>query len=336
MEGFESWRTGADGEAAAPTTIGQVPAATPAQAPVDPGAAPPTIIYQQSQPWTDWEPGPVQLTRTGAGFRWMVVLVLIALGVGVAALIRWIPTIAEDEAEKVVAEYELSLSDLSVTLPDVDAIVPGLTDLASDPGSTEALVATTRFQVAVSSLGQTVRAPLPSTPPLVPRDALDELLPLKRDISLVAGRGELIAARLNRLVAYRSLADTAFILPDLPNRGNLEETNDLAVAVASMLADSLETLSRLPQDALLDPHREEAQELFEFLKEWENRYLGALRTDDDVAASARTREARTRVQNWRDNLAGPLDELEVWFGTELNGLRADIRDSRLLLPTPSS
>ncbi len=265
--------------------------------------------------------------------RWSLVSALLLGGVVAAALLIWVPQYVESLAEGVVDDYREGLDLLQERIPPMEASLPELAraDLTG-PDLEEIQPVFARLRTAALSLSDTVRDPLPETPPLLPRDIIDELAPVRARIALVAGRADVVTGRIGRVVRYRTLLQEAFALPaELPTVAEPLEVNDLSLTLAAMLADSLDVVSRLPSEPFLDAHRAEVQETLEWFRTWEIDYLQALRREGSGAAATLVSSARSRVGRVQLRLGAPLAEFEAWAEAELASLAADLATARILV-----
>ncbi len=270
-------------------------------------------------------------------FRWTVLALLVAVGVTVALAIGWYLSIAEEEALDVRAGYRQALVKVEQALPGGEAAMVAITQ----PETTaEQLVLDlapfTAFQGAVTTLSSRVRADLPDTPPFAPRDALEELEPLRSDLALAAGRADALSARLGKLVTYRLVFAEMFALPELPLRATANELDLLSPALAQATADSVQGLSRLPADDFLDEHRTTVQETIDFLRDWQPGYISALQAGDRQQAELLMLRLNGQLRDVRTGIEGPLDAFRTWAESEFAGLRRDVGNALILVgPAPA-
>ncbi len=268
--------------------------------------------------------------------RWYVVLLALAGGAAAAAVLILVPGYAESVADDRAADYRAALVELDESLADVPAVLEALGDIdvAGEELATE-VRPFGRFRAATVAMSATARERLPELPPLFPDDAVADLAPLRERLALVAGRGDVLAGRIENVVDYRSEVEKAFVLPQLPLAVESSEINDVSLALAQMLADSLEAVSSLPSEPFLDQHRESVQESLEWFRSWEIDYLEALRSGSPTAASALANQARSRLGRLRIGLEGPLLEFSAWARTELVGLDGDVGAALVVVPSAS-
>ncbi len=268
--------------------------------------------------------------------RWSLLGLLLLAGVTAAAVLILVPRYAESIADGVVADYREALDTVATRIPPTQTALEQLTSPDLDRIQLDQTVpAFTRFRASALALSDTVRKPLPDTPPLLPRDVIDDLAPVRARISLVAGRADVVSGRLGRLVTYRTLLSEAFVLPaDLPLAAEAAEINELSLTLAAMLADSLDATSRLPTDPFLDSHRAEVAETLDWYRTWEVEYLQALRRDSPAVASAMINQARSRAGRLRIGLEPALVSFRDWGQAELAGLGSDLAATRVLVLRP--
>ena len=332
IEDFERWRSSA-GRTAPVLPLAPDGNRAPGEIAGDAGSR--TVLPAA---WRDEPPRPSRRERRGAAkrrrpVRWTLIgLVAILAAVAGTALVA-LPRYAEGQAEARQEEYAAALDAVEVALPDLRIT----TETVTDPGAegdarAEAGVAFARYRRSVIGLEEIADEPLPATLPLVPRDAFEELEPMRAELDLVAGRGELIAARVDTAFTYRTELDRAFALPDLPDDPDSEQVNELSLALAAATADSVDAVSRLPSDAFFAEHRAAAGETLAWFRDWEAEYTESLRLARFGRARLLADRAIERIDELRTALAEPLAELTSWVDAEIAGLSADIAAARVLAP----
>ncbi len=264
--------------------------------------------------------------------RISIVLVALVVAAGVAGALIYIPKFAEDTAADLLDDYRTELALLQATIPGATESSAAIADPGIDAIELSIrIVPFGRFRAASLSLSETVRKALPDLPPLFPDQPVQDLSPTRERLSLVAGRADVIASRLNKFVTYRIEFERMFLLPRLPNRVEASEANELSLALAEMLADSLDALTRLPTDPFLDGHRGQVTATFEFFQQWEIDYLDALRRGAPAQAAALASEAVGAVRVLESGLDAPLQALQSWAEEELAGLDRDITGGLILV-----
>ena len=319
IDRFERRRTGADGGEPGPTGL------------LVPGARTPTASATVLP--TEWtgEPPPRSRRRVWA-FRWTVVLLLIGVGVAAAIGYQWYLGAAESEADEVRSAYATALAELGAATGMGEAAMLELTQPAVDAVALDAQVGPfSAFTSAVTEFSRLVRADLPATPPLAPRDALEELEPLRSELRLVASRADGLAARIDKLLTYRRVLEEAFVLPRLPSEASGDQIDELSPALAQVISDSVGALNRLPTDPFLDAHRLQAEETLEFMRNWETDYLAALRTGNQSRAEVLGIGMNREVSEMRAAIADPLADFRAWALAEFAGLRSDVAAKEILV-----
>lgn len=265
-------------------------------------------------------------------FRWSVLALLVACGVAIALGLGWYMAVAEDEAAKVTDGYRAALVRVEGAIPGGETAMVAIT---SQETTAEQLVLDlapfTTFQGAVASLSGNVRAELPTTPPFAPRDALEEIEPLRADLALVGGRGDGLAGRLSKLITYRLVFEEMFKLPELPTQATSAELDALSPTLAGAIADSVRGLTELPSDEFLDDHRASAQELLDFIRDWQPGYVTALQVGDEQQADLLAQRIAGRIRQVREGVEEPLGVFRAWAETEFAGLRRDVSAGLVLV-----
>lgn len=265
--------------------------------------------------------------------RWSVITTAVLVGAVAAAVLVGVPRYTESVAEERADEYRVALTELEEAIPEMEGVLDELAVIGAESGDvTDRLGPYGRFRAAAVALSNAARDGLPELPPLFPDNAISELGPVRDRVALVAGRSDLLSGRLAKLVAYRTSIGDAFVLPDLPTTVAPDAVNDVSLALAEMLADSLEVVSDLPTDPFLDEHRAAVQETLDWLRTWEVDYLEELRMGNRSGALALVNQARSRLGRLRADLEPPLADFADWARSELAGLRRDVAAALVLVP----
>ena len=239
-------------------------------------------------PLADWQPDDVSpgLGRHGWG-RWVVAALLVLVVIAVGSAIVLLPRSVQNEADLLAADYRGSLTDLRNELPPSQVALGTLTDPSTSPEAVSASVPAigdlnTRATVVV---GQAT-APLTSTPPLVPRNALEALEPTRTTMLILGAEAEDISGRLATTFTYRSTVPALFATPDLPTEADAGTVDSLSVALAESLADTARLVADLPPDPTFAATRDLATQASARYATWQLEYLDALRNGDSDRAGA--------------------------------------------------
>jgi len=251
--------------------------------------------------------------------RVAVVTTAVVAGLAAWLLLGVAPAIGEGIAESRHQEFQAAYENLDSTMAGARAALQTATDPASTNLS-DAVGPLARFSVAATDLAALGAAPLPDLPPLVPSRYVSALQPVRDEAVATAGLAEGVSGRLNALVSYRLLLDSAFRLPDLPAQALDSDLDQLTGEISFMLVETSDALSRLPSDAILDGVTTEAMATLARLEEWRANYLTAITTGDAASAQALAVEAATWVGEVDDSLGQALSEFDSWARFELDGL----------------
>jgi hypothetical protein len=239
-----------------------------------------------------WQPDDVspRLSRHGWG-RWVLAFLLVAIvAAGTAAFIL-LPRSVQQQADVLAVDYRESLTALRNELPRSQEALGTLTDPRSSQDAVSASVPSigdlnTRASVVI---GQATTA-LPSTPPLVPRDALETLEPTRTTMLILGAEAEGISGRLATTFTYRSTIPGLFRTPDLPTEADSSTVDGLSVSLAESLADTARLVAELPPDPTFDATRDLAAKASQRYATWQLEYLDALREGDVERAAALVEE----------------------------------------------
>ncbi len=268
-----------------------------------------------ADPLSNWQPDEAssRLGRHGFG-RWVAAAVVVALLAVAGFAAYYLPRQVQEQADDLAADYRASLTDLRNELPNSQMALQNLTDPSSAPGSVSAAVPAIGDLNARATIvvGQAT-APLPSTPPLVPRAPLEALEPTRTSMLILGAEAEGISGRLATTFAYRSTVPLLFATPDLPSQAESAEVDALSVALAESLADTARLIADLPPDPTFAATRELATASSERYATWQLEYLDALREGDTERATALTTELDTA-----------RDAIQVSLEVALGAVRSEV------------
>ena len=155
-----------------------------------------------------------------AGFGLTVVLALLLIGIGQPDRI----------AEQATATYRSAVSEARTVLPTATEVMQSITDPAvTTEGLSNAAVTLSQLDTAARNLFTYASEPLSSTPPLVSREVLDSLTPLRSDMARASQDGLAVERRLGDALTYRLVFGRAFVLPELPVTAAPDEISALGV-----------------------------------------------------------------------------------------------------------
>jgi hypothetical protein len=252
-------------------------------------------------------------------FRWSVIIsavIVLAIAVSLLQIGVRLPDRVADEA---ISTYRTALTDAQDVLPVARNVMIAITDPAvTVEGLSDAAVALSYLDTASRNLFTTASEPLSSTPPLVSRNALDALSPLRSDMANASQEGLAIERRLGDALTYRLVFERAFTIPDLPTTAAPDEISALGVELGLGLATTLDALTALPHDPAFEAHRAQAEALATRYAEWQIEYLSALRTADPAAANVLVNELQVAVGQLTTGIVVPLRAVATWAADEID------------------
>lgn len=258
-------------------------------------------------------------------FRWSIILsAVLVLAVAVALLqigVR-LPIRLADEA---TAGYYTVVTDAQDVLPAAQEVMLAITDPdVTIVSLSDAAVILSQLDTASRNLFTTASEPLPATPPLVSRSALDALTPLRSDMADASQEGLTIERRLGDALTYRLVFDKTFAIPELPVAANGDQISALGVDLGLDLAATLNSIAALPDDPAFEAHRSRTEGLADRYAEWQVEYLSALRTADPDTATALVQELQGAIDQLTAGVADPLREVAAWGTDELDGFATSL------------
>jgi hypothetical protein len=283
------------------------------------------VADRSPDPLSDWQPDAVsgRLGRHGSG-RWVVLgAVVVALAAaGLAAY--FLPRQVQEQADDLASGYQVSLTNLRNELPNSQMALQNLTDPALPPEAVSAAVPAIGDLNARATIvvGQAT-APLPRTPPLVPRAPLEALEPTRTSMLILGAESEGIAGRLATTFAYRSTVPLLFDTPDLPVQADSAEIDALSVTLAESLAGTARLIADLPPDPTFEATRDLATAASERYATWQLEYLDALREGDTERSTTLIAELDAARATIQDSLEGALAEVRSEVDPKIVGLATE-------------
>ncbi len=275
-----------------------------------------------------WGPPPV-----GRTFRWSVVVVLLGLAAASLGVGWWLTSIADVKATERLDTYTASVAALEAALPGAVAAVAPLTDPASPPDIIEGTVVSIRaFGSASAELSRIAAEPLPRLPNGLPDEALEDLIPVRNELGLIAARAGTIADRFVKVAELRLIATDLFVIPDLPLSAESPETaNNVSLALAAMVADSAAVLAELPNDPLLEEFEAAAEAHLAWLKTWQPEYVAALRRNNTTTAVTAAADLVANTETVMAALDRSLAAFGDWLSTELDAFTPGLDRTAVLV-----
>lgn len=282
-----------------------------------------------------WTPeGLSRPLRSRRNFRWGVFGLALVVGAAATAAIIWLPRLAEQRAAVTADEYRTTLTDLRNELPDSQRTLAVLTSPETpDEDLSVVIPATAKLDAKADMVNQLATEPLPSTVVPLPRNPLRELADTREDMTFVGAAGESIATRMGRGYVYRTTMPLLLATPELPTvvTGS-QQINELSVALASSLADSVDLVASLPSDPAFDSVRNEAIVAVQRFEDWTLDYLATLRTGDAVTAQALVDELETISTDLANRTTQALLVLRSDVDAEIIALAATIEAVLTAMP----
>jgi hypothetical protein len=251
-------------------------------------------------------------------FRWTIIIAGVlglALAVALLSIGTHLPTRL---AERATASYRSAIVEAQDVLPTATKVMLTITDPAvTAEGLSDAAVTLAQLDNAARDLFTFASEPLSSTPPLVSRDPLDSLTPIRSDMAKASQDGLAVERRLGDALTYRLVFDRAFTLPELPVTATPDEISALGVELGLGLAGTLDAIAALPSDLAFESHRAQAEVLANRFAEWQIEYLSALRTGDIAQATRLVEELHATVDKVTTGIADPLQTVAAWATGEI-------------------
>ena len=249
---------------------------TTAAAPVPqhPPTSPPTVDPQLSDK-----------VKTNRSFRWPVLGVLVLLVIIVAIAAFWLPRATEAEALTVRQDFYDSTSAVRNHLPLSQSALDSITNPASGTDQlADAIPAIARLDTLAFAMQEAASEPLPSVFPLVPKGAIDDLVPLQERTLLLGKDGSDLAKHLGNGYIYRVSIPALMAPGNLPASAQTETISTLSITLAASLADDASVVAELPEDPTFESVRNQAIASHQLYGTWQNQYLAALTGEDPQRA----------------------------------------------------
>jgi hypothetical protein len=262
-------------------------------------------------------------------FRWTII-VAAAVGLAIAVTLLQVGIRLPNRlAEQARDSYRSAIVEAQNVLPAATEVMLAITDpTVPTEGLSDAAVTLSQLDTASRSLFTYASEPLAGTPPLVSRDALDSLTPVREDMAETSQDGLAIERRLGDALTYRLVFGRAFHLPELPVTATPDEISALGVELGLGLAGTLDAIAALPNDPAFETHHSQAEVLAGRYGEWQIEYLSALRSGDLATATELVEELQGAVNRVASGIASPLQTVAAWATAEIDGFETKL--SRLL------
>ncbi|RPI20136.1 MAG: hypothetical protein EHM57_08615 [Actinobacteria bacterium] len=161
-----------------------------------------------------------------------------------------------------------------------------------------------------------------------------ELRPTQERMEFIAAGGEQIAARIGHGYVYRTTVPQLMATPLLPaSIGDSAAINELSLALASSLADSVDLVAALPADPAFDSTREQAGAAVERYEEWIVDYLAALRNGDAEQVQGFIRELDALRADLEQRITDSLLVLRSDLDRQIIDLAAETETAIASLPS---
>lgn len=284
----------------------------------------------------DWQPAAAAPPGDRRSvFRWWMVIVpaVVAAVVIVGAL--WLPTTSDAEAREEAEDYIVVLDDMRSTLPDVQQTLATATEPAST--SIDLLPLTARLstlEAAANEVEARASRELPQTLPLAPRGPLEDLIPIRERMQVLADQGMAIAERIATTIDYRTTLDAVLVYPSLPVRADPRQIDVLSGELADTLAATSATAADLPTDPAFAAHRERVAATIASFDDWREDYLDALRRDDEEEAAALVDDAAALRRELFSSIVPSLATVRSEVDVAIIRLNDDISGAIRAVPIP--
>ncbi|MDP8957840.1 MAG: hypothetical protein M3N51_01250 [Actinomycetota bacterium] len=285
---------------------------------------------EAAEEWTPQAaPAPAAVPRS---FRWSVLILAVLLAVGAFVLLLAATRIPQSRAEEVASRYAGAVDEMQEVLPQAREAGRLITDpkvpVAQLSGVARPLA---QLEARALELSLLARQPLPHPPPLASDVPIQALSPARNRLQQAADGALAAQERLTNALNYRLLLQGAFRLPALPLSATSGEIDELRVALAMALADTLEVIDQLPQDGMLAEHRAGLQGLAERLESWQASYLEALRREDVDRATTLVARMEQAITSARNDLAGPLGRIRQAVGEQFDDTESLLDQAEIVL-----
>jgi hypothetical protein len=266
-------------------------------------------------------------------FRWSIIIgAVLVLAIAVAALQIGVqmPARIADEA---VAAYRAALTGGRDVVPAAEEVMAAITNPeVTTEGLSDAAVTLSELDTASRALFTVASEPLSSTPPLVSREELDALTPIRTDMANASQDGLAIERRLGDALTYRLVFAKTFKIPELPSTASPDEISKLGIELGLGLAATLDALQALPNDPAFERHRLAAQALAERFAAWQVEYLSALRTSDVTTAINLGEELENAIDDIHSGIGQPLAVVAGWATQEISEFSTTLEEIETRLP----
>jgi hypothetical protein len=271
----------------------------------------------------DWRPQPLGRVVSGdRSFRWPIIGAALVLAAIAIVAVRGLGTISDSQADERLAAYNTEVSAFS---SGVDALAATLPDI-----DVESALA---FSVATDNLREAAIEELPGLPPFVPQGSLGDLAEVQDHLLTIVDVATTISSDLDVGATYSTASEQLFAIPPLPSQAPDTLVDVAGQAIADMQTATLAALNRLDPDERFEAYVGRVEEALEFLPDWADRYLLALRRGDLETTEALIIEITARSQLIEAELDVALDEVAASVSGRMDEIRAAITEAEVLTTT---
>lgn len=270
----------------------------------------------------DWRPTPLgSIVRSRRQYRWPVVIGALLVGLAVLFVARFFILLPADEAEARLADYAAAIDEFDGALDAMEAAAS-----LTDP------TAASRFLAAADALREVATPGPPGLLPFLPAGPVGDVKAARVRLLALADAADSIAERLALGSTYRAASEDILAIPLLPFSAPPELIDPAAEALAEMQADSEAAAAALDdEDEGYAGYRDAVAAALEELPGWIDRYLLALRREDEAGAVALVAELQALRDGTLAELDASLASVESDAADLVESMRRRVEEIRILV-----
>lgn len=273
-----------------------------------------------TDPLAEWTPTELNAKASSKRrVRWPVVVIAILIGVAAGFALWWLPQASAQRASNHADLITDSLTGLYADLGDLQGSLAVATEPTSNvPDLGTIGLGLSSVSDSAARLLDIANEPVPKPLPLSPDDRFVDLDAFRLGLEPMAAEATALRSEVAEIADYRLALSNVMAVGELPLTADSSIIGEQTAALAKVLSESVAALNSMATDGPFADHRRVVDSEISEFAQWQDDYLGALRSDDPTKAG----ELVEQLQLIKGGLDAELVET-------LATLRADI-DGRIL------
>jgi len=292
------------------------------------------IVAQPDDLLADWQPAELSPTAGSRRVvRWTAIIIAVLVGGAAAFALWWMPQASDQRAQAHAELMRQSLVDLYDDLTGLQESLAIATEPASgSPDLSSVSIALTGATDSAARLLDVSNDPVPEPLPLTSAEPFEELESIRPRLEPLAAEATSIRDEIGDIAGYRSALLEVIAVAEMPLTADSATITAQTASLARSLADSVAALNSMPGEGPFTEHRALVDEAITRFAQWQDDYLGALRSGDAAAAESLVVELAAARQGLQDALIPALAQLRSDLDARVLALADEITLILALIP----